>query len=101
MTVSGDKLDYKGDPSSPAISLLNTNIFLNSVISDVRTGAKFCTVDVKNHYLQSPIKNFQYMLIPPKHFTEDIRNEYDIIDIKENSYVYTKILKVMYGLKEA
>ena len=32
MTVGGDKFEYEGDPSSPPVSLLNTNIFLNSVI---------------------------------------------------------------------
>ena len=35
ITVGGDKLDYDGESNSPAISLLNTKIFLNGVISDV------------------------------------------------------------------
>ena len=34
LTVGGNKLAYDGDPSSPEISLLNLNIYLNSVISD-------------------------------------------------------------------
>ena len=51
MTVGGDKLEYDGNPSSPTISLLNTKIFFNSVISDAHKGAKFATVDIKNHYL--------------------------------------------------
>ena len=46
MMVGGDKLDYEGEPSSPVFSLLNTNIFLNSVISDARKGARFASADI-------------------------------------------------------
>ena len=101
MTAGGDKLIYDGDPSSPAVSLLKTKIFLNSVISDARKGAKFSSADIKNHYLQSPMKKFQYMHIPLKYFTDEIRQEYNIMDIAENGYVYIEIRKGMYGLKEA
>ena len=69
MTVGGDKLECDGDPSSPAVSLLNTKIFFNSGISDAHKGAKFTMADIKNHYLQSPMKNYQYMHIPLKYFT--------------------------------
>ena len=100
-TVGVDKLEYEGDPSSPAILLLSTKIFLNSLISDAYTDARFCTVDMENYYLQSPMKNLQYMCIPLKHFTEEIRDEYNVMDIAENGYVYIEIPKGVYGLKEA
>ena len=51
ITVGGDKLTYDGDPSSPAVSLLNIKIILNSVISDAHKGARFMTADIKKHYL--------------------------------------------------
>ena len=57
MTVGGDKLIYDGDPSSPEVSLLNTKIMLNSVISDLHIGERWMTADIKNHYFQSPMKN--------------------------------------------
>ena len=101
MTAGGDKLIYDGDPSSPAVSLLNTKIFFNSVISDAHKGARFSSADIKNHYLQSPMKKFQYMRIPLKYFTDEIRQEYNIMDIADNGYVYIEIRKGMYGLKEA
>ena len=47
MTVGGDKLEYYSDPKSPTVSLLNTKIFLNSVISDAREGTQFATADIK------------------------------------------------------
>ena len=101
MTVGGDKLEYDGDPSSPAVSLLNIKILFNCVISDAHKGAKFATADIKNHYLQSPMKNYQYMSIPLKYFTQEIGDEYDIMNIVDNNYVFIKIRKVMYDLKEA
>ena len=41
------------------------------------------------------------MRIPLKYFTEEIRNEYIIMETKENGYVYIEIRKGMYVLKEA
>ena len=41
------------------------------------------------------------MHTPLKHFTEEIRDEYNIIDITDNCYVYIEIRKGMYVLKEA
>ena len=45
--------------------------------------------------------NFQYMKIPLKYFTQEIRDEYNIIYITEKSHVYIEIRKSMYSLKEA
>ena len=40
LTAGGDKLDYPIDPSSPAVSLLNMNIHINSTISRTNTQCK-------------------------------------------------------------
>ena len=44
---------------------------------------------------------YQYMWIPLKYFTQEIRNEYNILDIVDNDYVYIERRKGMYELKEA
>ena len=100
MIVGGDRLEYEGDPSFPTISLLNKNIFLNSVILDAHIGVRFCAADAKHHYLQSFMKNYQYMRILIKYFTEEISNKYNIIHIAEHGYVYIGIRKSMYIMKE-
>lgn len=41
MVVGEDKLTYFEDPGSPAASLLETKLPLNSVISDAHLGARF------------------------------------------------------------
>ena len=45
--------------------------------------------------------NYQYMKIPLKYFTQEIREEYDIMNLVDNGYVYIEIRKGTYGLKEA
>ena len=101
MTVGGDRLDCEEDPSSPAVSLLDTKIMLNSVISDAHKGARYCTSDIKNFYLNNPMKKFRYMKIPLKYIPKEIMDEYNIQDIQSNGFVYVEIRKGMYGLKEA
>ena len=102
LTVGGDRLDYLGNQSSPAASLLETKMLINSVISDVKNGARFMTMDLKDHFLQSQLSEPQYMRIHSKYFFEDIRKKYNIDNIiAKDDYVYCKIIKGMYGLKEA
>ena len=101
MTVDGDKQEYAGGPSLTVVSLLNTKIFLNSVISDAHDGARFLTTYFKNNYLQISITKYQYMQILLKYFTQEIQNEYSILDSVNNEYVDIEIRKGMYGLKEA
>ena len=59
LTVGGDQLDYLGNQSSPAASLLETKMLLNSVISDAKDGARFMTMDLKDHFLQSTLTDPQ------------------------------------------
>ena len=97
MTVGGDRLDYEEDPSSPAVSLLDTKIMLNSVISDAHKGARYCTADIKNFYLNNPMSTFRYMRIPLKYINPEIMVEYDINSVDFNEYVHVEIHKGMYG----
>ena len=74
LTVGGNKSNYCGNPSSPVISLLDMNIFLNSFIYDAHTGARYSTVDINNYYLNNPMDIFQYMKIPTRFFTPKIQS---------------------------
>ena len=98
--MGGDKLYYDGEPSSSFISLLNTKIFLNSVISDADKGATFSIADIKNHCLQNIMEMYQYMKIPLKYLTRNFCNEYDIHNLAHNGYINIEIRKGMHGLKE-
>ena len=57
-------------------------------------------VDIKNFYLGTPMKYFQYMRIHKKIIPQEVIGEYDIIfDGRDSTYV--EICRGMYGLKEA
>ena len=102
LTVGGDKLSYDADAGSPAASLLETKIMLNSIISDAHRGAKFMGLDLKDFFLASPMARPEYMRINYKHFPQDIKEMYNIDALKaSDNYVYVKIKRGMYGLKQA
>jgi hypothetical protein len=52
IVVGGDKLIYNDDSGSPAAGLLEAKVMFNSVISDAKHGARFCTADLKYFFWQ-------------------------------------------------
>ena len=102
LTIGGDMLDYYGDATSPASTLLDTKLLINSVISDSKKGAIFLTLDLKDHFLQSLMKDSEYMRIHGKYFYGDMMIKYDIDSIvHSDGYVYCKIKRGIYGLKQS
>ena len=102
LTVGGDILYYYGDTLSHAASLIEIKLLINIVISDAKKGARFLTLDIKDQFLQSMLPESEYMRIHGKYFFKDIREKYNIDElIAPDGYVYYKIKKVMYGLKQA
>ena len=74
-TVGGKKLDYYGDTSLPAASLIETKLLINSVISHTKKGARFLTLDIKDQFLQSLLLESEYMQIHGEKFFKDIRDK--------------------------
>jgi hypothetical protein len=62
-TAGGEKLDYPGDASSPAVSMLDAKLHINSTISDAKNGARYLGLDIKNFYLSTPMSYFQYIRV--------------------------------------
>ena len=95
-------MPYESDSGSPAANLLDTKILFNSVISEAKDGARFASCDLKYFFLASPMSSPEYMKIPYKYFPQDIRIQYNLDDIVHtDNYIYCKINKGMYGLKQA
>ena len=102
LVVGGDKLSFEADSGSPATDLLETKILFNSVISDARNhGAKFLSMDLKDMFLHTPMEKPEYMKVHIKYFPDDIIQQYALKEITHNGYIYIKIKKGMYGLKQA
>ena len=102
IVVGGDKLTYSDDAASPATDLLETKILLNSTISDAEKGARFLSCDLKDFFLASPMNKPEYMKVHISKFPPDIIQRYKLELLQDdNGYVYIKIKKGMYGLKQA
>ena len=99
--VGGDRLSYSSDTGSPAASLLETKLLLNSTISDAQKGARFMSLDLKDFFLVTPMMKPEYMKVPIKYFPIDIKLKYKLEEKVHGNYVYIKIKKGMYGLKQA
>ena len=102
LTLGGDVLEYDGNASSPAASLLEAKLLINSTISDAHLGAKFMSIDLKDFFLQSFLEEPEYIRIHGKYFMGDIRKKYKIDEIiAPDGYVYCEAIRGMYGLKQA
>jgi hypothetical protein len=102
MTASSDKLDYPGDASLPTFSMLDAKLHLNSIISDAKHGARHLGLDIKNYFFGTPMAYYQYMRVQQSVIPQEVWDDprYDI-QIAADGYVYLKIRRGMYGLKEA
>jgi hypothetical protein len=102
MTAGIDKLDHPGDASSPAVSMLDAKLHINSTISDAKNGARYLGLDIKNFYLSTPMSYFQYIRVRPSIIPKEVwDNHRYTIPIASEGYIYLEIRRSMYGLKEA
>ena len=63
IVVGGDKLIYDSDSGSPTVDIKETKILFNSIISDAKHGAKFCSMDLKDMFLHAPMTQPEYMRV--------------------------------------
>jgi hypothetical protein len=99
LTVGGNLIDYPGSTSTPTSDLTTFKCLANAVISD--KDSRMCLADVKNFYLNTPMKNSEYMRIPINLIPPEIIEEYDLMSKVHNGFIYIRIDKGMYGLPQA
>ena len=96
--VGGDRLPYPDDTSSPAATILDTKLMINSVISDSSKGAKFLSADLKDFFLGSLMKNAEYMRIHFDVFPPDIVEKYKLNQkVADDGFIYIKIKRECTG----
>jgi hypothetical protein len=76
LTAGGDRLEFPGDPSSPAVATTDSKIHINSTISDAKKGARYMVMDIKNFFLGTPLHYFQYLRIHASMIPQEIFDEY-------------------------
>ena len=95
--MGGNKIHFPGDTGPPTAEMLLVKIMLNSVIST--PGARFMSIDIKNFYLATPMKRYEYCKIKLDTLPEEIIKEYKLRDIAmPDGAVYVEVRKGMYGL---
>jgi hypothetical protein len=100
ITVGGDRINYPYEVATPTADLLTVKLLINSIISTV--GAKFCSIDIKNFYLCTPLKRFEYVRMHLADFPSDVIAQYNLTDIaNKDGMVFVEIRKGMYGLPQA
>ena len=100
LCAGGDQLIYDGPLWTPMADITTVKIHANSTIST--KGARYMTGDIKNFYLGTAMKKFEYAKYHRKNIPQefiDLNNLEPLFD--ENDWIYMEIQRGMYGLKQA
>ena len=73
--------------------------YWNSIIST--KNVKYCTGDIYNMYLMSDLVESEYVKFNYKLIPQHTIDHYSLDDIIEDGFVYTKINKARFGLKQS
>ena len=100
LTVGGSLIDYPDAITTRMCDLVTFKMHINSTLS--RPNRKYCSFDVKNFYLNTPMERSEYMKISIAQIPDEIITEYNLQN-KDHSdgAVYIEIQKGMYGLPQA
>jgi hypothetical protein len=99
LTLGGNLIDYPGEVSTRTAEMDIIKILLNSVVST--TDAKFCSLDIINFYLDTPLDRYEYVCIPINLVPPEIIKEYQCMDMVLDEHIYAEVRKGMYGLPQA
>jgi hypothetical protein len=99
LTVGGDRINYLGKTSTETSDLTTSKLLINSTIST--PGARYAVIDVKNYYLGTKLTRYEYMRLPINILPDEIVQQYELLDLVHNGYVYVEIQGGMYGLPQA
>ena len=100
ITAGGDQLDYDGETSTNSASMTTIKIHQNSVLST--PNARYTVADAGNMYLASTLREPQYVRFKLRQIPKDFQEKYRLNSFVDHAgYVYAKINKALYGLKES
>ncbi|MBM5801495.1 MAG: hypothetical protein FJ077_11840 [Cyanobacteria bacterium K_DeepCast_35m_m2_023] len=100
LTAGGDRINYPEDVGTPTADMTLVKILFNSIVST--TNAKCVMADIKDFYLNTPMKRYEYMRIKLTDIPEEIIEHYKLRSIvTDDGYIYCEIRKGMYGLPQA
>ncbi len=84
----------------PTVDMVTVKLHLNSVIST--KGACYCTIDLKDFYLMTPMAHTEYMRMKLKDLPPEFVELYNLTNkVGSNGHIHIKIQKGMYRLPQA
>jgi hypothetical protein len=89
LTVGGNLINYDGDVSTQTPDLTTSKIIWNSVISTLH--AEYMCLDLKNFYLGTPMKEYEYMRLYISDIPEEIINQYNLCVIADKDWMYIEV----------
>ena len=93
-------MDVTGNLIAPIASVTTEKCVLNSVVST--PGARCLLADIKTFYLNNILPDPEFMRIPLNIIPQEIIYAYNLSALVDNQgWIYTRIKKGMYGLKQA
>ena len=99
LTAGGNLIEYPGITSTPTSSIKTIKMHWNSVISTPTS--RYCTIDIKDFYLNSKLKEYEYMRLPVNLIPKEIMDLYNLHDLVCDGFIYMEIRGGMYGLPQA
>ncbi len=100
LTAGGDRTNYPGDCGTPRADMILFKILVNSILST--PNATCIMMDIKDFYLQTPMKRSEYMRLKITDTPDEIIQEYILMSlVTQDGYIYCEITQGMYGLLQA
>ncbi len=90
LVVGGNRINYPGNCGTPTADLLTVKLLLNSIVSP--PNAKFFTMDIKDFYLNTPLKRYEYIRLKLSDIPADVIAHYNLMNIATpEGHVHCKV----------
>ena len=100
MCMGGDKMEIEIDTTTRTADLTTCKIHMNGVVST--PGARFAGGDVKDFYLNTPLKKKRYGKVRAKYIPEKTIKKHNLKQyIEDGGWLHFEIGKGVYGILEA
>ncbi len=98
--MGGNRINYPGNCGTPTADLLTVKLLLNSIVSTMN--AKFFTMVIKDFYLNTPLKRYEYIRLKMSNIPADVIAHYNLMYIATpEDHVHCEVRQGMCGLPQA
>eukprot|EP00957_Ditylum_brightwellii_P137776 10503239-Ditylum_brightwellii.AAC.1 len=99
LTCCSDRIEYDSDVVTPMADIITAKILFNCVLST--PGAKYLEIDIKDFYLNTVLNTLEYTHLQIALIAPEIIDQYKLLYLVPNRFVYMKMSKAMYYLSQA